>query len=58
MEDTENIIKISVYITEDLLFLKEIQLQIEKRIKRLEKERNELHAYLFKLIDLKNGNKK
>ena len=57
MEDTENIIKISVYITEDLLFLKEIQLQIEKRIKRLEKERNELHAYLFELIDLKNGNK-
>jgi hypothetical protein len=53
MQDTENIIKISVYITEDLLFLKEMQLQLDKRIKRLEEERNELHTYLFELIDSK-----
>jgi hypothetical protein len=55
--EEENLIKITIYINEDLFFLKEVKSQIDERIKRLEKERNQITSYLFKQVDLRNKNK-
>ena len=46
--EEESLIRITLYITEDLLFLKGIKSQTNERIKRLEKERNKINSYLFK----------
>lgn len=46
--EEESLIRITLYITEDLLCLKEIKSQTNERIKRLEKERNKINSYLFK----------